>query len=215
MTTTDVEPALSSVLRSNIEANASVMARSGGTVDVRALDWEEFIDDAAGNLARTKEWASQSLGADQSFDTLITTDTIYHPSLIRPLLCTLRAFSLLGPATQRTPPILVALERRDPALVDAALQQAREMGFDTKRVGQGRIGKCLQKAGWGSWLRVMKCAPVREGGCGMEEESEEEEGDGPRCGSGGTKVVEEEPQPDRAAWEGVEIWNWRYVGPRP
>lgn len=79
------------------------------------------------------------------FDLIVTTDTIYHPSLLPALLSTLKHLSLISSA----PPILLALERRDPALIDSALDEARRWGFECKRVGGPRIGKSVERhLGW-------------------------------------------------------------------
>ena len=34
-------------------------------------------------------------------------------------------------------------------MVDIALKMGREMGFDLRRVGRGRVGRAVEKAGWG------------------------------------------------------------------
>lgn len=218
MTTTDVEPALSSVLLPNVATNLGAFARTGGTVAVVPLDWRQFLGANGDAVSSAQTWTQEALDSKAStFDSIITTDTIYDPSLIEPLLCTLRAFSSLAGPAQRSAPILVALERRDPGLVDSALAAASEMGFDVVRVGPGRVAKCLAKAGWGTWLRVARCASVREGGCSETEEDEDadrdDEDDAPPWVDKDRETAEE-PQPDRAAWAGVELWQFRYRGPR-
>lgn len=34
-------------------------------------------------------------------------------------------------------------------MIDSALIIGREMGFELRRVGRGRVEKCVQRAGWG------------------------------------------------------------------
>lgn len=82
---------------------------------------------------------------EQAYDYILTTDTLFSSSLTLPLLKTLRAFSLASTC----PPILVALETRDPLLISSALESARQMGFVCKKIAPGRVERALGKSGWG------------------------------------------------------------------
>lgn len=165
MTTTDISPSLESVLLPNIESNTR--NRSGwewGPIRGRKLDWFDFVDDGIGidaGVAKAREWMraekeepaqgpitpiSPTPDQNQDFEYIITTDTLYSPPLTLPLLSTLRSFSL---ACTSPPPILVALETRDPLLIASALNQAKEMGFSCKKIAGGRVEKALAKSGWG------------------------------------------------------------------
>ncbi|WVR04553.1 hypothetical protein IAU60_001560 [Kwoniella sp. DSM 27419] len=63
----------------------------------------------------------------------------------------------------RSPPIYIALERRDPRLMTSALDRGRELGFDLKKIARPRLSKELERAGWGwqmdDWedVEVWKC----------------------------------------------------------
>jgi predicted nicotinamide N-methyase len=188
VTTTDIPPSLQSVLQPNIDRNVSSHPGWTGTVQVKELDWFDYVasGDDSGRLAadNARRWVRQNVTDTittiqqtmdtDGFDMIITTDTIYHPSLLVPLLATLRSFSLVS---SRPPTVYVALERRDPRLIAHALESAKDAGFEMKRIAQGRVEKCLAKSGWGGWL------------CDVD------------VGEGGKKD-----------WEGVEVWKWRFTG---
>jgi hypothetical protein len=83
------------------------------------------------------------------YDLICTADTIYDPALVAPLLRSLHAISTLSVATSptsRAPPILLCLERRDPALVDRFLQEATTTWrFSLERVPHRKLAKAMQK----------------------------------------------------------------------
>lgn len=161
---TDVEPVLSGVLKGNIGRGKG---DGWGRVEVRGLDWFNVGQDwdwdwkcsegspltQRGDSAQQqttnveKEVVQQSTSLSPPFEYILTTDTLYHPTLLEPLLRTLQVLST-HPDQGSPPPILVALERRDPALIDSALERAKEVGFDVKRVSKGRVAKAVSKA-WG------------------------------------------------------------------
>lgn len=91
----------------------------------------------------------QSTNSTNHFDMILTTDTLYSTSLISPLWSTL---AIISKSQNTPPPIYIALENRDPPLIDSALEVGRSMGFELKRVGAGRVGRAVEKAGWG-WGR--------------------------------------------------------------
>ncbi|BGP45851.1 hypothetical protein JCM10450v2_001686 [Rhodotorula kratochvilovae] len=64
-------------------------------------------------------------GHEPPFDLIATADTVYAPSLCAPLLRTLAHLSLAG-GRAAPAPVFLALERRDPALVET---RGRSMGF--------------------------------------------------------------------------------------
>jgi hypothetical protein len=171
VTTTDIEPPLSQVLRPNIERNATRFAL--GSITATDLDWCTFPS----NLSASTPPDEHDLPSDfvsqwqQPWDSIVTTDTIYHADLIEPLIKTLRTLSILAASAKRIdsqsknpnekseassyPPIYVALENRDPKLVNSALDAAKAHGFILKRISQSRVDKCLLKSGW-SWDRDAK-----------------------------------------------------------
>jgi hypothetical protein len=168
VTTTDIEPPLSQVLRPNIERNMTRFAL--GSITATDLDWCTFPS----NVSTVKPLEEQDLASDsfanwhQPWDSIVTTDTIYHADLIEPLIKTLRTLSILAASAKRIdsqhknpnetpsyPPIYVALENRDPKLVDSALDAAKAHGFILKRISQSRVDKGLLKSGW-SWDRDAK-----------------------------------------------------------
>ncbi|KZO89931.1 hypothetical protein CALVIDRAFT_558936 [Calocera viscosa TUFC12733] len=136
---TDVPYITTGVLSENVLSNMSLSGPDWGEVHVRALDWREPLD--------MGEW---ELGPP--FDLILSADTVYHPSLIGPLLDTLHSLASLsfleapeapeGQRRKHSCPILLCLERRDPALVDAALEQAKSR-FGGRRVGAGKLRRAL------------------------------------------------------------------------
>ncbi|GAA6050083.1 hypothetical protein JCM3770_001361 [Rhodotorula araucariae] len=84
------------------------------------------------------------------FDLIATADTVYAPALSAPLLRTLAHLALAGrggrPHHRPPAPVFLALERRDPALVDAFLDLARgdEYGFKCARVEHARLRRLVE-----------------------------------------------------------------------
>lgn len=238
---TDIEPALGSVLRPNIargrEALVAHAAKDGpaaiegmGDIRVAALDWMDSpprsaeVQSTSGtdNLAYLTDLVGDGL------DVIITTDTIYSPSIIQPLWNTIWHLSILAAqasaahsaspsaatraemrSKQSYPTIYLALENRDPTLIDSALKKGREMGFDMRRIPNMKLAKALGEAK----RRRLRSTPQTDGseeglgtGTGSEPEGEGE-GQVPR---------EKEAMYDgvgwgweREDWEGVEVWKIR------
>ena len=145
---TDVEPVLTRVLIPNIQRGMGVLSRvpgECGTVDVVKLDWEEANQRNEGEEREMNKWLDQ-IGM---VDVIITSDTIYHPSLVYPLFKTIQSISMYNVDHQgRPPPVILALERRDGMMVDTAIQIAENLNVDVKRVGHGRVVKSVEKSGW-------------------------------------------------------------------
>ena len=150
---TDIEPVLSSVLEPNIREGIRMLSSrrlQPGSVSVRQLDWEEYARLDLNPLTATGQFGH--------LDIVVMTDTIYHPPLIVPLFTTIRRLSVESAQSRSNPRSLgkpiyptlyLALERRDSQMVDSALQTARDMGFELKRVGHGRVAKAVRAAGCG------------------------------------------------------------------
>ncbi|GAA5922666.1 hypothetical protein JCM3775_005808 [Rhodotorula graminis] len=80
------------------------------------------------------------------FDLVTTADTVYDPSLSAPLLRTLARLSLLGRPASSPAPVYLALERRDPLLVDSFLAAARDVhGFKLARVDHARLKRLVER----------------------------------------------------------------------
>lgn len=164
-----------------------------------------------GNLRAADGTSSSSTRpACGEFECLVTTDTVYAPSLVDPLLRTLRWLSLpssqaltaataekgrpsrgggggRGAAARRRrgrPDIYVAIEGRDPTLVTHAVERARSFGFKCTRIDQARVDRCVVDAGWG-WS--------------MEADDDADDQDD-RLDD---HVVRRED------WDGIEIWKWK------
>ncbi|KAF9053588.1 hypothetical protein BDZ89DRAFT_938999 [Hymenopellis radicata] len=119
---TDLPDVIDAVLAKNVAAN-DVHQR----ILVQHLDWTH----------------SQVLTEDPVYDLIITADTIYSPSLIRPLLDTIHAFATRSPRAH----LFVCLERRDPPLIDSFFAQAHQLGFRTDQIPSRKLSKALKKAG--------------------------------------------------------------------
>ncbi|GJJ12098.1 hypothetical protein Clacol_006339 [Clathrus columnatus] len=125
---TDTESIIRSVLRKNIDNNKASLS---GTVQVRQLDWTTHEESSWDDLV--------------GFDLILTADTLYAPHLVEPLLRTLHKLSY-----KTSTPVIVAIERRDGALLDNALERARtEFNFKVHRVPHKKLAKLVQKASYG------------------------------------------------------------------
>ncbi|GAA6023047.1 hypothetical protein JCM11491_000375 [Sporobolomyces phaffii] len=143
---TDLGLIVDGVLGGNVSANDATLAINGTDqprVETKVLDW--FQD--------PKEWTWDSdthedpLGAP--FDLVVSADTIYDPSLSQPLLRTLHALASLSRPGQTTssssPPVYLALEARDPALISAFLESAeQEWDFKCSRIDHAKIKKLVE-----------------------------------------------------------------------
>ncbi|KAG8808218.1 hypothetical protein FRC19_006052, partial [Serendipita sp. 401] len=152
------------------------------------------------------------------YDLIVSADTLYTPDLVAPLFRTIQHLARLSSnnspkpaaaassssikgndlpdtrrpsrpvATKYSCPIYIAVERRDPLLMDAAYEECKTVwGFKVERVRGVKIRKALEKAGV-QWKRKTR----HHRGNGSDEEE---------AGGGG----EEEELP----WDGVEIWKMR------
>lgn len=162
---TDIPPVLDSVLRPNIEIGLYQLFNSGSVaadqVQVCELDWtipsEYWQWHSEFGLPSTSKQPplepSSSVSNQQSFDLIMTADTIYEPSLVHPLLSTIS--HLYRPQEDSHPTVLLALERRDPSHITEALRIAsQEFSLAFKQVPAKRIRKIFDSLGDGSkWSR--------------------------------------------------------------
>lgn len=147
---TDIEPVLSTVLQPNIDSNARHLNQhnGSGSISAKSLDWEK----APLNPTTLDD---HMYGDYDDFelcevDWIVTADTIYHPSLLPHLFRSIIHISnMVEKKSGKSPSIWLALERRDPRLVDSALEMAKEMDIDLKRIGHGRVVKAVEKVNWG------------------------------------------------------------------
>ncbi|KZV90405.1 hypothetical protein EXIGLDRAFT_616992 [Exidia glandulosa HHB12029] len=127
---TDTALIHNAVLAYNISSNR-VNLPPGSTVSSSELDWCQA--DCLSSLPA--EHRSPSL--------VFTADTLYSPDLVTPLLRTMHALSSPSRATS-----YLCIERRDPALVDAALAEARDgWHFVLARVPHKKLVQALRKGG--------------------------------------------------------------------
>ncbi|GAA5978395.1 hypothetical protein JCM10908_004338 [Rhodotorula pacifica] len=150
---TDVEMIVEGVLARNVDENAE---RVRGLIRAAALDWFAF-DSETWSWPCEEEDANHS-PARRGVDLITTADTVYDSSLSEPLLRTLHGLSLLF-VSPAPPPIYLALEARDPALIASffALATGDPFGFKCSRVEPTRIKKLVE---------------AREGTLGWEDEED-------------------------------------------
>ncbi|KAF9246209.1 hypothetical protein BU15DRAFT_40104 [Melanogaster broomeanus] len=160
---TDTTHVCDSVLRHNITANLQHLPSDAGSIQVRVLDWNIHSDrwqwndpmriTPDGNPSNESGEPEKLLGPP--FDLIVSSDTLYDASLIDPFFHTmsaLSAFSLLHCQTptfmpQKPPLVLLALERRDPQLIDRALSRSP---VTLTQVPTKKLRKALERAGM-SW----------------------------------------------------------------
>jgi hypothetical protein len=128
VTATDVGEVVNGVLGRNCGQED---LPEGWEVQVKVLDW--FTSQEQGDVGGNNN--------NNKYDLIVTTDTLYEPSLVLPLLRTIRAHA--GTATT----VFVALEVRDKAVIESALAMAREMGIVLSRIPRTRLRKALKTAG--------------------------------------------------------------------
>jgi len=124
---TDIQLVYDAVLAKNIASNVHNISEPA-TVISRVIDWTEPLPDVF---------------LDPPPSLIFTSDTIYATQLVTPLLRTLHTASLPARA-----PCYVCLERRDPALVDAALNEARQVwAFTVSRIPHKKLVQALRRGG--------------------------------------------------------------------
>ncbi|GAK68261.1 uncharacterized protein PAN0_058c6502 [Moesziomyces antarcticus] len=158
---TDIEPVLDSVLRPNIDSGLYQLVHEGHAdpeqIRVCKLDWtaaeEPKTESLRGAISGNDSIKSSGDSSEPHLDLIVTADTIYEPGLIRPLLSTISHF--YRRQTDTKPTILLALERRDPAHIDHALQIARdEFNLPLKQIPAKRVRKIFDTLGDGTtWSR--------------------------------------------------------------
>ncbi|KAH9857009.1 hypothetical protein C2E23DRAFT_721079 [Lenzites betulinus] len=165
---TDLNDVVSSVLASNIARNLAQLPPDAGNVQVRVLDWtvppDHWVWDDAQTIASAQVEKPHPAGQPgpllgPPFDLILTSDTIYSADLVTPLLRALHALCHVSASELRTPPVYLCLERRDPALTDYALSQAKDpWNFKVERIPHKKLAKAIEKAGahWekGDWEGV-------------------------------------------------------------
>lgn len=126
---TDAPLVHETVLGANIRRNRDQLPQGSGTVESCALDW------FGADWLLPSAWTAP-------VDIVFTADTIYAPELIAPLWQTVRR--LCNERTQ----VLVCVERRDPALIERALEEAQDaFGFSMDRVPAKKLARSLKKGG--------------------------------------------------------------------
>lgn len=162
---TDIEPSLTSILMPNIKGWTSSSSTWSGPLCVCRLDWNlpinyrsiqsclkstlhpGHIQDGLIDLNHDSDENVQDteLESKIEFDLIVTTDTVYTSELIRPLLTTLKSLSDLS---TRPPPIYLALERRDPALVENFFNMAEQLNFKADQIDHSSLVQLTEQMGW-------------------------------------------------------------------
>lgn len=138
--TSDIEPVVSRVLA----PNAAAAPRGCGAIEAREIDWFDAVRAAEASEPQSSE--SLEL-LDAQYDLVVTTDTIYAPEMTPALWAALERAAAPKPG-RRTPTVYIGLERRDPRVVDAAMEMGKQRGCTMRRVAHGRLVRALERAGW-------------------------------------------------------------------
>jgi len=156
---TDTRHVISSVLSHNISSNLSRLTAASGVVQVRELDWAVPPENWSWNDPATVATSSPTDASPSipdsgdllkpPFDLIVSSDTLYIPELISPLLRTLYSISSQSMTASRRPPaVYLCIERRDSAVIDRALHEATTCwGFDVQRIAHRKLIKSLEKGG--------------------------------------------------------------------
>ncbi|KAA1474924.1 hypothetical protein DENSPDRAFT_782506 [Dentipellis sp. KUC8613] len=152
---TDTRHVITTVLGPNVSRNASQLPPASGEIHVRELDWSvlpehwDWTSPTAIACSDRPPSETPADGLSPPFDLIVSSDTLYHPELITPLLRTMHAVCTQSLAHgSRPPPVYLCIERRDPALIDQALLEAKtRWNFRTERVPQRKLSKAMEKGG--------------------------------------------------------------------
>jgi len=155
---TDLPDVVSSVLTGNIARNASQLPPDSGDIQVRSLDWTVHPEQWVWNNDEFVASNSPSQNEDESgqtfqppFQLIISSDTLYSPNIVDPLLRTLHALSTLSfssTSAARYPTVYLCIERRDPVLIDRAISAAEnDWDFKVERIPHKKVTKAMVKGG--------------------------------------------------------------------
>ncbi|OZJ06771.1 hypothetical protein BZG36_00385 [Bifiguratus adelaidae] len=124
-TLTDLPQVVDGILKKNAERNAWLLREAGveAQVKVQALDWIEFAK--SGDAQERSDYA---LGP---FDYVLATDCVYSLDLLEPLLTTMQR------VISSTTTTFVAMERRDPYVINTFINATKQAGFDVRAVKRG------------------------------------------------------------------------------
>lgn len=159
---TDTRHVCNAVLRHNMAANLPHLPTTAGLIQVRELDWNVACDawqwndplcvtpagdassSTSGDCGANPEPQGDLLGPP--FDLIISSDTLYDVSLVQPFFRTVQALAASSRKIEplKSPLFLLALERRDPQLIDHALACAP---VPLTRVPTKKVRKALERAG--------------------------------------------------------------------
>lgn len=152
---TDTAHVCNSVLRYNIAANLPHLPTTTGSIQVRELDWNVDSDRWMWNdstritpdgNASNKRGTNGEEPLGPPFDLIVSSDTLYDVSLVQPFFRTVRALAASSRKIEPLKPLLfyLALERRDPRLIDEALACAP---VPLTQVPIRKVRKALDRAG--------------------------------------------------------------------
>jgi hypothetical protein len=157
---TDMPHIISTVLTQNVQNNLAQLPPASGTIQIRELDWtvppelwawgNATVIASASPLSPSPEPLNQHF-LNPPYDLICSADTVYSASLVEPLLRTLHALcklSAAASASSRAPPVYLCIERRDLALVDRVLSDAKNTwGFDVDRIPHRKLAKAMREGG--------------------------------------------------------------------
>ncbi|TRM57539.1 hypothetical protein BD626DRAFT_208704 [Schizophyllum amplum] len=146
---TDTKDVVNAVLAPNAARNIGRYPH----IQVSELDWSVAPESWDWNNAsavaspfRTSSESSSTPLITPPFDLICTGDTVYSPELIEPLLRTLYGVCTVSKASK--PTVLLCLERRDPAVADKLLGDAKDVWkFSVEKVPQRKLVRALEKGG--------------------------------------------------------------------
>jgi hypothetical protein len=149
---TDLPFVISSCLSKNIENN--ILPPGSAEILVRELDWtvppDRWFWDHETIIASPTCSPPELQQLTQGFDLIVSADTVYSLELVNPFLRTLHALCMSSfVASSRSPVVFICLERRDPAVIDRTLEDAKsKWGFAVHRISQHKLSKALAKSGY-------------------------------------------------------------------
>lgn len=130
---TDLPFIVDSLLATNVARNIPALPQSHGSITVFPVDW-----------LRPIQWDAPELShAQPPFSLILSSDTIYTPSLTEPLLNTIHHLCTISASAK--PIVLLCIERRDTQVVDQFFVLAAERNFRCDRVRQKHLVQSMEK----------------------------------------------------------------------
>ncbi|WWC67877.1 uncharacterized protein I206_101794 [Kwoniella pini CBS 10737] len=181
---TDIQPILNDVLKPNLIEGIKILNENEIKINIEEdlkfieLNWIKisnlydnyiFEKNNLNNLIEIENFKKEfEFEYFKEINFIILSDTFYTIELIKPLWKTLILISIFSSNTSKNkksnlPIIYISLERRDSILIDKALDEGKNLGFNLKQIHKLTLKKEIEKY-WNNWkdedwddIEIWKC----------------------------------------------------------